>query len=91
VLLYLLGFIRETQLVSSLQSMSVVVSMNLVVIAVAYDFGVVRAIVATFGRFLSGCLGTTPFESLTAATTVFLGLVIKSSLYGRAGLTAYCS
>lgn len=69
MLLYLLGFIRETQLVSCLQSMSVVVSMN-VVIAVAYDFGVVRAIVATVGRFLSGCLGTTPIESLTAATSL---------------------
>ena len=60
--------------------MSVVVSMN-VVIAVAYDFGLVQAIIATFGCFLSGCLGTTPIESLTAATTVFLGLVIKSLLY----------
>ena len=48
--------------------MSVVVSMN-VVIAVAYDFGVVRAIVATVGRFLSGCVGTTAIE-WTAATSL---------------------
>lgn len=63
MLLYLLGFIRGL-----LQSMSVVVSMN-VVIAVAYDFGVVRAIVATVGRFLSGCVGTTAIE-WTAATSL---------------------
>ena len=45
------------------------------VIAAGYYFGAVQAIIASFGRFLAWCLGTTPIESVNAAANIFLDLV----------------
>ena len=58
--------------------MPVVIFMN-AVIAAGYYFGVVQAFIATFGRFLSACLGTTPVESVSAAANIFLGPVSRHS------------
>ncbi|KAK7465244.1 hypothetical protein BaRGS_00037581, partial [Batillaria attramentaria] len=44
------------------------------VIAILYHIGAVQAFIASFGRLLSLCLGTTPIESVNAAANVFLSL-----------------
>ena len=66
--------VSDLSLPCLLQSLPVVIFMN-AVIAVGYHFGVVQAIIASLGRFLSLCLGTTPIESVTAAANIFLGMV----------------
>ncbi|XP_076462099.1 solute carrier family 28 member 3-like [Babylonia areolata] len=44
-------------------------------ISVLYYLGVVQVIFAEFGRFLSFCLGTSPIESVSAASNLFLSLM----------------
>ncbi|KAK7465242.1 hypothetical protein BaRGS_00037579 [Batillaria attramentaria] len=55
------------------KSMPVIIFLNCT-IALLYHFGVVQAVIATFGRFLGFCLGTTPIESVNAVGNIFLGL-----------------
>ncbi|KAL8618145.1 hypothetical protein ACOMHN_034372 [Nucella lapillus] len=44
-------------------------------ISVLYYMGVIQVIFAEFGRFLSFCIGTSPVESVSAASNLFLSLV----------------
>ena len=53
------------------------------VIAVGYHFGVVQAVISSFGRFLAFCLDTTPIESVNAAANVFLSMVMLVALTGK--------
>ena len=44
------------------------------VISVLYYLGLVQIFVAKFGKFLSFCIGTSPIESVNAASNLFLTL-----------------
>ena len=44
-------------------------------ISVLYYLGLVQIFVAKFGKFLSFCIGTSPIESVNAASNLFLTLV----------------
>ncbi|KAK7467882.1 hypothetical protein BaRGS_00036887, partial [Batillaria attramentaria] len=55
------------------KAMPSVVFMNST-IAVLYHYGIIQTFIATFGRFLNACLGTSPIESVNAAAGIFIGL-----------------
>ncbi|KAK7103475.1 uncharacterized transporter HI_0519-like isoform X1 [Littorina saxatilis] len=61
------------------QMLPVILFLNCV-IAVGYQLGIIQALIATLGRFLSFCLDTTPIESVNAAANVFLGLAVAPLL-----------
>ncbi|XP_025096193.1 solute carrier family 28 member 3-like isoform X2 [Pomacea canaliculata] len=63
------------------QNMPAVIFLNSI-IALGYYYGAIQTVIATFGKFLAMCLGTSPLESVNAAANIFLGpteapLVIK--------------
>ena len=50
-------------------------------ISVLYYLGLVQIFIAKFGKFLSFCTGTSPIESVNAASNLFLTLVSGHSLF----------
>ena len=51
------------------------------VISALYYLGLVQIFIAKFGKFLSFCIGTSPVESVNAASNLFLTLVSDHSSY----------
>ena len=51
------------------------------VISVLYYLGLVQIFIAKFGKFLSFCIGTSPIESVNAASNLFLSLVSDHSFW----------
>ena len=50
-------------------------------ISALYYLGLVQIFIAKFGKFLSFCIGTSPIESVNAASNLFLAVVSDHSLY----------